>query len=206
MASLVSNAIELEDIYLSKVNLDTNFQMGVLPDGIPFEMKIQQPQTQFELIQEKLLFVQVGIGIEFQIKADNQSNQEVLPKGNMEVLFTAKYKIIPEGPIPKEVEEEGFPAFAKFNGTFNCWPYIRQAIHGLSCDMGLPFILPLLKIETRTDEKPKKIEDSKKRTRKSTNKKGAPKKAPSDEKSKRKSKSASKKATSKKAKGKKKSK
>lgn len=160
LASLVSKALSLEDIFLSSVHLDSNFNAVAMPPDVPFRMDVQLHDADFEIFSEHQLAVKVGLTVAFEMDAsDVEVNGDFtpLPKGEANVSFVANYRIMPKGPIPEEILNKGFSAFAKFNGVFNCWPYMRTTVHRLTCDMGMPFMLPLLKVESlESDETAKK--------------------------------------------------
>ncbi len=179
MASLVSKALSLEDIFLSSVHLDSNFNTAAMPPDVPFKLDVKLHEAGFELLNEQQVAVKAGLTATFEMDAsavELERGDKTLPKGEAKVCFVATYRIIPKGPIPEEVLSGGFPAFAKFNGVFNCWPYMRTTVHRLTCDMGVPFMLPLLKVEAQEPAIAKKIGSAAKKKAKKAGSKNAKKK------------------------------
>ncbi|ASD64246.1 hypothetical protein [Bdellovibrio bacteriovorus] len=77
-----------------------------------------------------------------------------IDKGPAKIVYSVQYDVIyklPISNIPKEVTQEMFDAFSKHNGLLNGWPYIRALITNLSSEVGFPVVLPLLKIQAKTD-------------------------------------------------------
>lgn len=63
------------------------------------------------------------------------------------VKIDAEFKIFYSGENLNELPDEDFNAFAKTNGVYNAWPYLRELAQSLSVRLGAPIItIPLLRV------------------------------------------------------------
>lgn len=65
------------------------------------------------------------------------------------VSVSALYSIPLEEP-PDDLAQKGFEAFARVNGTFNLWPFLREEVSRLCMQtLHIPFFLPLLEVHRK---------------------------------------------------------
>jgi hypothetical protein len=152
LASFVARNVQLLRVFLVHA---TGSRKSELPD----DARCVSPLSWFEVregtarrLDARRLLVEVGTRVHYEAgKADT-----IQPKKDasspldgadvfVEVIYAAEYQL-PEGDAPSDVEEKGFRAFARTNGTLNCWPYIRQEVDRISSNLGVRLTLPLLMI------------------------------------------------------------
>lgn len=146
-AGKIATAANLHDIRLRSVsviesNIDLFFDEN---DKSAIEMSIDYIAQKKEHIKSKSLSSVVGVKVK-------------LTKKDATISYNVEYQVnyaLPNIPVPEGISEDMFDSFAKNNGLLNCWPYIRSQIGNLSNDVGVPVILPLLKIQSKKTNVPK---------------------------------------------------
>jgi hypothetical protein len=111
----------------------------------------QQVRTgrQTQRMADKAIFVELGARVELRIATeDKEAAVEKGPSAIVDVMYGVLYRL-PSAPIPELMNEEVFAAFARVNGLYNCWPYLRQEVQHLTAAMGTPFVLPTLRITSK---------------------------------------------------------
>lgn len=157
-AGALAQFVEILDLRLVKVEAEGN-----LTDLSPSKLLHYQVKHGVESANisqttpQKLrvvLWMSVECGTEpISTKPDAQAEQRA-PSGvfGVRVSICAEYEVraFPEGvaPPPQGVLD----VFASVNGTYNCWPYFRQAVHSLSSMMGVPLVVPTLRIKTKAPD------------------------------------------------------
>ncbi len=141
-ALAVTSAVSLADMRLVQAEV-----VNTMPDWSPshatqLRVDVDPTESSFAVIGERRLAVRVGLCVKI-VPAEGPANR---PQGAVvKVVYVAEY-LLPKPPIPPQVEKEGFAAFARTNAVFNCWPYLREEIQHLTTAMGMPVIIPLLKV------------------------------------------------------------
>jgi len=147
LASQVGRSVTLLAIRLLDVKVTNRISRPDKVANVPIVPTIQIIGGSHRLDPDGILSVDGGVRVEFRLQVkDEQASRE--PDAVVEVLYGADYAT-PKAPVPEEIGEAGLDAFARLNGLFNCWPYIRQEVDRLGSAMGLPFLLPLLRIEPK---------------------------------------------------------
>jgi len=154
----VAEHTTLVDVFLVGVDVDSNLHERV---GVPTDFALQKQlgvlEPHYRVVDEQTLLVETGVDVDVELTAqestdsgENAGEQQVL-RASIRVVYALEYSL-PEPPIPEFIEKEGFPAFAKLNGPYNAWPYIRQQVHHITSSMGVPMMLPLLRVQQETGE------------------------------------------------------
>lgn len=150
LSALVGKSVTLLSIRLVGVRVENRLPRPDKMANVPIVPTIQIIGGSHRLDPEGVLSVDAGVRVEFRLQVEGEEHGRE-PDAVIEVTYGADYAT-PRAPVPEEIGEAGLSAFARLNGLFNCWPYIRQEIDRLGAAMGLPFLLPLLRVEPRAAE------------------------------------------------------
>lgn len=152
LASMVGRAVRLDAVYLVDARATNRFRGRDIPADTTFQTSFTIIEGRHRLGEKGPLVVEAGVRVEFRApRGETAAAGE--PDGVIEVVYGVEYTL-PPGPVPAAIGEEGLRAFARLNGVFNSWPYIRQEVDRLGSSMGVPFLLPLLRIETKRPAPP----------------------------------------------------
>jgi hypothetical protein len=145
-SSKISRVVNLETIRLSGLRVDAEATDAFFDesDATQGNVQIKHAANMKELVSGKHLVANVSAEI-------------IVRKASSHITYNLEYLVtysLPKDPIPSNISEPAFQAFAKFNGLLNCWPYIRSLASSLAQEVGLVITLPLLKVVPA--EEPKK--------------------------------------------------
>lgn len=98
----------------------------------------------YELIQPRILLTKAAASVIVKLKGEDGSESNDWT-ASIEVVMGALYSL-PDAPIPEEIDEAAFLAFARVNGLYNCWPYLRVEVNRIAGSMNLALVLPTLRI------------------------------------------------------------
>ncbi len=71
--------------------------------------------------------------------------ENALPLAEVEVELSLEYPL--DSLPPGERRDELFEAFAKVNGVYNSWPYLREVVQNTFARMALPpIVLPVYRV------------------------------------------------------------
>lgn len=147
-AQLASN-VRLENVLLTGVQAINNLPRIAGEGSVKLRVDFSHRYIGHKVLANKTIFVEVGARVEFRIaKEANTAAVDRDPSAMVDVMYGAFYHL-PSGPIPESINEEVFAAFARVNGLYNCWPYLRQEVQHLTGAMNTPFVLPTLRISTK---------------------------------------------------------
>lgn len=156
-ASFVAAHANLRDLFLLRMNVQQD-------PGDRCNKKVRPGAPQIDILTPKhrivgpgCLLVEAGVKIEFAAagaKRPERSKGSGRPKRptplvTIEVVYGAEYDL-PKAPMPDFVQKRGLQDFAMLNGIYNSWPYLRQEVDRLTSSMGIRFVMPLLRINTKT--------------------------------------------------------
>ncbi len=156
-AGVVARNVELKQVHLVKIVADNNYLMDVPADPRALSVMVKHSVEQYSILEPGTLFVPVQMVVEFRVAEkptkeseieETSEQEEPQPFISLYIQMVAKYQI-PLAPAPKEVEK-GLPVFSKLNGPYTCWPYFRNHVNQLTNEMGFPFVLPVLRITTKS--------------------------------------------------------
>ncbi len=144
LAHLVSKAVALTGVRLIRVDVACNI------DPRTFQGKLN---TSFECDGDKYQLedrrLSTFVNFKLEIKAEDCS---VAYSANL--LYSVDF-LTPAGSVPDEIRDKGFPAFARVNGPYLCWPYIREELSSLTVRAGLPaLVLPTMVIDPKPNTSP----------------------------------------------------
>lgn len=163
-ARMVADHAKLLDIFLVKTSVESNLHRRLDTEReFTFSKRLELLDTSFSVIRDESILVTAGVRVDIELSpvnaeledgTGNIENQDKENKLNasVEVIYALRYGL-PEPPIPDVVITKGFPAFSKFNGPYNAWPYLRQEVQNLTGLMGIPLVLPLLSIRPENEQK-----------------------------------------------------
>lgn len=98
---------------------------------------------------DSTLLVEVAMNLQLLRQSTTTPEKGVssdVPRTDVEVHYVAHYSI-DKGILSNDLPAVDLDAFARLNGLYNCWPYLRQEIDRLTSAMGIPFVLPVLRIQ-----------------------------------------------------------
>lgn len=143
LASMVASNVEIKDVILTGASVEVD--KTLMETGTPkCEVELQPLYDGYRLLEERILVADVGLIVKYLIPSQEGEEQEARNLASLEVKMSVGYAL-PPPPIPDDIRL-GFDSFAKHNGLFNCWPFLRQHVSYLSNSIRLPFIVPVLKI------------------------------------------------------------
>lgn len=148
-SSLVAAGAMLQNVTLARASVLRQPDEVFPKAGIDCEIRLRHRMVAFRLLEDNLLAVEIEGLLEFLFpKPSPEAEDKIL--GNIALVYEVRYAF-PEGPFPEGVKE-GFPDFGEINGLYNIWPYLRARMQDLSSEMGIPVVLPTLRIAPRKPE------------------------------------------------------
>ncbi len=148
-AQLAAN-VRLENVLLTGVQAINNLPRIAGEGSVNLRVDVSHRYVGHKVLANKAIFVEVGAKVEFRIAQEDKTAAIIKdPSAIIEVVYGIFYQL-PSGPVPESINEEVFAAFGRVNGLYNCWPYLRQEIQHLASAMSTPFILPTLRISTKS--------------------------------------------------------
>lgn len=178
-ASVAAN-VRLDAVFLTSIQAVNQLGKGVSHAGLDMSAMVSYRYLGHRILDQRSLVVEIEGRLELKRKTVESQDQSA-PEVTIVVAYGASYSL-PKPPIPPHIDERAFASFAKINGPYNCWPYLRQQIQSIAASMDFLFVLPTLRIEVpretalETDAKPSgvlpkakaaKTKNSRKGTRKS---------------------------------------
>lgn len=114
-------------------------------------------------LREGYLDVVIALRVKFfagnlddeQSEDPDPDTENFLAKIELEYLLTFR---TPKDPMPKKVKDEALPAFLKTTALTIAWPYLRHHVDHLASAAGIPFIMPVLCIDTSEADEEKETE------------------------------------------------
>jgi hypothetical protein len=151
-AQLAAN-VRLVNVFLTGIQLINNLPRLVGEGSINLKGNVSHRYVGHRILADKAIFVEVGARVELRIASENKDpDVDKNPAAIADVTYGVLYHL-PSPPIPESITEEVFAAFARVNGLYNCWPYLRQEIQHLTGAMGTPFVLPTLRVTSKPASK-----------------------------------------------------
>lgn len=168
-SSRIASNVQLRNVRLVQCHAQLHASPVILtePQEV-FGLEIQS--LPHELLQPHglLLKVQLKLNIRRSIQmagCDLNDLDDTVPLGKLELIFELEYDL-PDGEIPPDIKDISLPQFARLNGPYHAWPYIRAEVQHLTGSMGLvPIILPVLVIKPLVMKKKSVIEDVEQKTK-----------------------------------------
>jgi hypothetical protein len=148
-SGLVAAGAMLHDVMLLKIAASRPPEETPQIGESACEMRIRHRMVESKLIDDTTLAVQIEGLLEFR-QTEKPPNEQENIIGNIAVTYELRYQL-PEGPFPEGVKES-LSDFGEINGLFNAWPYLRAKMQEISLDMGIPVVLPTLRISPRKSE------------------------------------------------------
>ncbi|MFL6199141.1 MAG: hypothetical protein ACJ76J_08195 [Thermoanaerobaculia bacterium] len=150
--SRVSRNIDLQDLRVIQLVASCS----PAPEG-PLE-----PQITFDCKGVLVTPDQLNIACDYTFNA----NTAGASAASVQVIYLLVYEVSGDPPTERDVEQ-----FARVNGVYHSWPFLRQLLFDLTAKMGLPpLTLPVFQVLPRTQaekaEKPSALEKSKPRRQK----------------------------------------
>lgn len=149
-ASAIAEVACLAQVRLNKSEatllVDPRSLGGKLPVEVQFDL------VRFDALEEGRLLVEVRLDLDVHRQGKSKGSKVLTQVARVGLSLVAEYGI-PKGPIPADIEREALPAFARYNGIFNCWPYFRAELQHVTAMMALPSfsLAPLVvRAEART--------------------------------------------------------
>jgi len=147
-AQLAAN-VRLENVFLTGIQLINNLPRLAGEGPVNLKLDVSHRYVGHKILADKAIFVELGARVELRIASeDKEAAVGKDPSAIVDVMYGVLYQL-PSAPIPESMNEEVFVAFARVNGLYNCWPYLRQEVQHLTAAMGTPFVLPTLRITSK---------------------------------------------------------
>lgn len=149
LAAEVAKHVDLANVYLRSLNSQIEVPHRVASEAMLREGVDAQLgwSTSFETQDiPALLTVQVAYKVRLLARGEVALNV-----GQIDASFVLEYRL--SSHPPEEQREIFFDAFAKVNGIYNSWPYLREVVQNVSSRMVLPpVVLPVYRVpKPRTD-------------------------------------------------------
>jgi hypothetical protein len=153
ISSSVARSVDLISVSLVKISF-ANTTSGQDIRSAKLHMDMGKPISRFEMSARNTLLVFTNVRIcGYLDRGEDEGSVKKISKSlQINVEFVMDFKL-PEGEIPPQIKEKGFLMFAKLNGPYVCWPYVRQVVHSTMAAANISNVtLPLL---TVVEKKPK---------------------------------------------------
>jgi hypothetical protein len=155
LAAQVAASVVLVQIHPRLVRLESRLKAAFPEVNTQFKAAFKQNVGKFDLREaDKLLDVHVGAEIRFFAEKEDIERNPDNWSAEIELDFVLTYRL-PPAPIPTEVKEYGLAAFSRVNARLACWPYIRHQVNHLASELGIPFVMPTLLLESGDRTRPK---------------------------------------------------
>lgn len=118
--------------------VDCHFSYSKRRDGVGDEVRLGFADLEVKLEDEAL---HVSMLFEFLAPApfEDEQDKQVMIRARVSIEYAAQ-------PGRGQVQKEDAEAFARVNGIYNAWPYLREYVQSSLLRLGLPpFELPLLR-------------------------------------------------------------
>lgn len=133
-----ADSLSLSDIYLLDFKFEPHqeYHPSVVFEGIESvtqekkEIKCKKAIASDEEGEQELLIIEILLGIRI---SEKEENEELNPIFSIEAKFRAEYII-----NNKEVENDAFAEFARYNGLHSIWPFWRQFVYDMMPRLRLP--------------------------------------------------------------------
>ena len=143
LAAIVAQHVDLATVYMSSVTARLRAPHRVVSESIlKNEVEAKLAWSPAFSVQEvpAVLVVRVPFQVMIAGRAEN-----ALPLAEVEVELSLEYPL--DSLPPGERRDELFEAFAKVNGVYNSWPYLREVVQNTFARMALPpIVLPVYRV------------------------------------------------------------
>lgn len=151
--AIVANVAELVDVRLRDVEASRHASCDEIFDRVcSLSSKVD---TSYDFDEEEIVLIaHVNATVTLFEATDDSDTPE--PESDSRVFVTVRLSYdldyaLPSAP-PEEKRAELFQAFSEVNGTYNSWPYIREAVQDLTTRMGFPpLVLPVHRVPRPDD-------------------------------------------------------
>lgn len=155
-AAAVARVVELEDVRLVRVQAELNVSVDEL---FSEECLLVISPIQHRVIySEENSVLDVEVGISASLCRPQQDNSTVPTASKPLVTASATCALrysLPASAPPAELRSRLFESFAKINGVYNAWPYLRNTIHDVTARLGIPpVVLPVYRVPRGQQARP----------------------------------------------------
>lgn len=150
-AATVARVVELRDVQMQGLTVE---RLASVDDILSVEGQLKftpkHPSFRF-LPASSTIEVLVGVVVDV-LTQESSAAQKHLKSVRQRTLarIAVDYElsyVLTVPPPPEDVREMYFRCFSEVNGTYNAWPYLREAVQDISARMGLPPItLPVYRV------------------------------------------------------------
>lgn len=149
-ASRVASSVSLLNFHLVALQVKNSLVDRPVDPRTDLQVSFEPHFLQQRIIAPRRLLVEVGVKVKFSPLKSEAKSKKVQPSGedvaaSIDLTYGVEYGL-PEEQLPDEIKTVGIPAFARLNGLYHCWPYLREEVHKITAAMNVPFILPTLQI------------------------------------------------------------
>lgn len=139
--SEVAANVRLQSVYLVSLRAENRVE------GSPLRLEggVAQVTPTFEgykLIKPNSIVTKIKATLSVTSKETGDRSE---PWIAIEVTLAGVYDL-PVAPMPQTITPEKLETFARLNGLYNCWPYLRAEINRIAGSMNVPLVLPTLRI------------------------------------------------------------
>jgi hypothetical protein len=156
LAAAVARVVELEDVRLVRVQAELSVSVDeLLADEC---LLVISPIRHSVTYSEENAVLDVEVSVAASLCRPQQDNNSVptatKPLATASATCALRYSLA-ASPPPAELRNNLFESFAKINGVYNAWPYLRNTIHDVTGRLGIPpVVLPVYRVPRRQQAKP----------------------------------------------------
>ena len=152
-AQIVARRVELDRVEM----LGGSFSLKVQPDDLPMGLKIDHVHISHRYVFSAEVNV-LSVFVHYTCRGDSAepAKQDASAQGafELEATFILHYHLTTDPP-PEEKQDDFFLGFAKVNGVFNSWPYLREFVQNSATRTGIMGVtLPVFRVPQLTPAQP----------------------------------------------------
>lgn len=154
----LAQSVGLEDVFLTSCSGQFLGQASERLDGRSYQFGIRVNDGVVREHNPGLLAVDFKATMEVFLTTspDPTPDQDAPPPEaqlwlTLTLVATAVYSL-PPGDVPESIGEAGIKAFARLNGAYHCWPFLREQFERMAWHMGrVHVVLPLLFVKPKAE-------------------------------------------------------
>jgi len=134
--------------FLKKVHLENDISPARVPGSGEWRLIRLHNEWEKELENKAVL----EFGCEVHYLTPGPDGALSVPSVRLHVIAQATY-LMPEGQVPDDVKQRGFPIFARINGPYLLMPFLRQQVYSLTSQLPVaPMMLPHLRVVPKKED------------------------------------------------------
>jgi hypothetical protein len=144
-AQIVARRVELDRVDMIGGSFALKVQLEDLPNGLRID-HVNTSQRYTFSVEKNVLSVFVHYACNGNNLEVSKQAEQSAPAFEVDATFMLRYHLIVTPP-PEDKRDEFFLGFAKVNGVFNSWPYLREFVQSSAARAGIGSVtLPVFRV------------------------------------------------------------